>query len=88
MLSVTKLKTRKGLRGLKLTVESWQNCGASNGSDSKWLFLSSRRPGQHITKLNCPHDRVLAKLGIKFVLYDFRHTFATRMFEVGVDLAT
>lgn len=88
MLWVTKSKTRKGLRGLKLTVESWQIVARRMGSDSKWLFPSSRRPGQHITKLNCPHDRVLAKLRIKFVLYDFRHTFATRMVEAGIDLAT
>jgi len=25
---------------------------------------------------------------MKFVLYDFRHTFATRMVEAGIDLAT
>jgi integrase len=28
------------------------------------------------------------KTGLRFVLYDFRHTFATRMAESGIDLAT
>ena len=31
---------------------------------------------------------MLATTGLKFVIYDFRHTFATRMAERGMDLAT
>ena len=34
------------------------------------------------------HDVVLKKTGLNFVLYDFRHTFATRLAEAGIDLAT
>ncbi len=88
MVRVTKSKTKKGLRRVKLTVESWQILARRMGSDSKWIFPSTRRPGQHITKLNCPHDRALTKLGMNFVLYDLRHTFATRMIEAGIDLPT
>jgi integrase len=58
-----------------------------------WIFPSSRSPGQHIQRVNGGHDRVCAeasKVGIVFgfVLYDFRHTFATRLAQAGIDLAT
>ncbi len=56
--------------------------------NSSWLFPAPRRPGQHISRLNSAHDAVCAKAGFSFVLYDLRHTFATRMAEAGVDLAT
>jgi len=31
---------------------------------------------------------VCKESGLSFVLYDFRHTFATRMAQQGIDLAT
>ena len=40
------------------------------------------------TKLNNPHEKVCVALGLDIVLYDFRHTFATRMAQAGVDLMT
>jgi integrase len=58
---------------------------------SPWVFPSPRKPGAHITKLNGAHDRVLAKpalMGLRFVLYDLRHTAASRWAESGMDLAT
>lgn len=77
-----------------------------------WIFPSPRKPNAHISKLNCPHDRVLERINgctrcggrrsahptkecgefaaparpLLFVLYDLRHTFATRMVEAGVSL--
>jgi integrase len=61
--------------------------------DSSWIFPSDRNPGRHIARLNNAHDNLCKeakKAGIEFnfVLYDFRHTFATRMAEAGIDLAT
>src|ERR1700687_1417587 len=49
--------------------------------------------GRHITRLNGAHDRLCEKakkggVALNFVLYDFRHTFATRLAQAGVDLAT
>ena len=88
LIRITKSKTKKGLRCLKLTAESWQILARRMGGESKWIFPSTRRPGKHITKLNCPHDRALAKLDMNFVLYDLRHTFATRMIEAGIELPT
>jgi integrase len=53
-----------------------------------WVFPSDRRPGQHLTKLNCTHDRICREAGVCFVMYDCRHTFATRMIAAGVDVPT
>ncbi len=50
--------------------------------ESKWLFPSKRNPGKPISRVNSQHD----KTGAKFVLYDLRHTFGTRMAQEGVDL--
>jgi integrase len=60
---------------------------------SAWIFPSRRKPGQHITKVNSGHDRLCEKalevgVSLNFVLYDFRHTFATRVAQAGIDLAT
>jgi integrase len=105
-------KTAAARRVLRLTQEA-RSLIASQISESPWLFPSPKKPGKPITKLNCPHDRVLDKLNLcricsqpasrhpvkdkctefqtpernlYFVLYDLRHTFATRMVEAGVDL--
>jgi integrase len=105
-------KTRAARRTLRLTHEAQAILASQMGSAGPWVFPSQKRPGAHITKLNCPHDRVLEKLNpclacgrpsgahrtskcasfrgaekpLLFVLYDLRHTFATRMVEAGIDL--
>jgi integrase len=42
--------------------------------------------------MNSARDRVCretkSQRALQFVLYDFRHTFATRMAQTGIDLAT
>lgn len=52
-----------------------------------WVF-PGKRPGTHAAKLNNSHNAVLNRTGVRFVQYDFRHTFATRMAERGMPLAT
>jgi integrase len=55
----------------------------------KWLFPSPRKPGHHIVKLNGAHLQACIDARVSFVLYDLRHTFATRQLtEVGTDLGT
>lgn len=90
-------KTPAARRTLKLTQEARSILAEQfnfRGSleSSPWVFASTKKPGRCITKLNCPHDRVMIalKLGVgrRFVLYDLRHTFATRMVEAGVGLET
>jgi integrase len=73
---------------LDLTSESQEILARKVTGDSSWIFPASRKPGQHIGRLNSAHDAVCAKAGLSFVRYDLRHTFATRMAEAGVDLAT
>lgn len=85
--SIPKGKTAAARRTLKLMQESRSIIAARIGTLGPWVFGSSKRTGEHISKLNCPHDRLLEKTGLRFVLYDLRHTFATRMVEAGVDLA-
>jgi len=53
----------------------------------QWVFPGKKR-GTHITKLNSSHGKALEAAGLRFVLYDLRHTFATRMAERGMPLAT
>jgi integrase len=60
---------------------------------SPWIFPSGRKQGKHIGKLNNAHDAILEKAAadgivLKFVIYDFRHTFATRAAQAGIDLAS
>ncbi len=79
-------KTAAARRTLRLTQETKAILASRMASDGPWVFPSYRKPGQHIKKLNGPHDRVCEAIGLPFVLYDLRHTFATRMVEAGVDL--
>jgi integrase len=56
---------------------------------SDWLFPSKQRRGYHVVQLNHTHDSVCQDAGVSFVLYDFRHTFATRqLIEAKVDPAS
>jgi integrase len=92
-LQITSGKSPAARRTLDLTTESRGILARRMARDSMWIFPSSRNPGQHIQRVNGAHDRVCAeasKVGIVFgfVLYDFRHTFATRLAQAGIDLAT
>lgn len=79
-------KTPAARRTLRLTDASLEvlrrRC---TGGDSPWVF-----PGRasHLTKLNNQHAAVRTEIGIPCVLYDFRHTFATRMAVNGCPLPT
>lgn len=56
---------------------------------SEWLFPSQRKKGYHIVQLDHTHDSVCQDAGVSFVLYDFRHTFATRhLVETKTDMAS
>jgi integrase len=74
-------KSRAARRVLPLTAESFAILATrARGKAEGWLFPSPRadRRGEHQTKLNCAHDRACRDSGTAFVLYDLRHTFATR----------
>ena len=81
-------KTRAARRLLNLTPRASAIVAARLATEGPWLFPSDRRPGLHLTKLNGTHDRICREAGVCFVIYDFRHTFATRMIAAGVDAPT
>ena len=91
-LHIQRGKTPSARRTLDLTMEARSILARRMLGDSPWVFPSKRRPGLPVARLNNAHDRVCeAKPGRKalgFVLYDFRHTFATELAQAGVDLAT
>lgn len=88
VLHIRSGKTSAARRTIKLTTEALGILARRQSTLGPWLFPSPRGPERHIKKLNCTHDRACEKTGIQFVLYDLRHTFATRMIEAGIDLAT
>lgn len=82
-------KTKAARRTLNLTDESIAILRPRvESGDSPWVFPSDRKPGRPVAKLQGPHDRVCREAEVSFVIYDLRHTFATRMVESGVDLPT
>jgi len=87
-------KTPAARRTLNLTSESCLILGRRRAGESPWIFPRSKRhPNRRAKCLNSAHDRICAKaktdgVEFRFVLYDFRHTFATRAAQAGIDLAT
>ena len=81
-------KSKAARRTLDLTTESLRILSFRKANGGKWLFPSPIRPGEHIVRLNAQHDRACIDAKVSFVLYDLRHTFATRMVESGCDLPT
>lgn len=93
-LHIRKGKSAAARRTLDLTSDSCRILAKRLNSKSPWIFPAPRNPGQHVTRLNSAHDRLCLKskkddgVALDFVLYDLRHTFATRMAEAGIDLAS
>lgn len=81
-------KSAAARRTLKLLPESRSILAARMHGVSPWIFPSPVKPGSHVTKLNNAHARILEDTELNFVIYDFRHTAATRWAERGMPLAT
>ena len=84
-LKVTDGKSRAARRTLLMTpaVKSILARRAATRAQG-WIF-EGKKSGEHLTKLNNAHDAVIKKIGAEFVLYEFRHTFATRFGEAVGD---
>ncbi|HOL73937.1 MAG TPA: site-specific integrase [Bryobacteraceae bacterium] len=87
-MRIVRGKSRAARRTLKLTAESRSILAARMNSDGPWVFPSPRLPGEHLLSVNSAHGAVLEETGLHFVIYDFRHTCATRWAKRGMDLAT
>lgn len=97
-------KTAAARRTLTLTQESMHILAQRPDNSSQWFFPSPKHRGKPRVRLNSRHDAVLFRLNhfkdgdkwiekpadqqIQFVLYDLRHTFATRLAQAGIDLPT
>lgn len=85
IVSIRSGKTPAARRTLLLLPESVAILDGQVKTPGPWLFPQHKDPSQHVVAIQPAHDRVIAKIKASFVLYDFRHTFATRMAEAGVD---
>jgi integrase len=85
--NIPKSKSTAGKRTLKLVPEARAILARRIGeySPSGWLF-EGRANGTHLTDAQNGHVKTLKKTGLAFVLYDLRHTFATRMAEAGCNI--
>jgi integrase len=79
-------KTRSARRTLRMHSES-VSILARRIDGGKWVFPGKRHE-THVSRLNGSHHKILKETGVGFVLYDLRHSFATRMAETGCDLST
>jgi len=77
-------KSRAARRTLYLTEVSCAILERRMKLTGPWLFPSDRNPGHHLTQIGTAHDRACIEAGVSFVLYDLRHTFATRKIQEGV----
>jgi integrase len=83
-------KTPNGNRKLRLRAESLEILSRLvQNSESKYLFCSERnaRRKLSLSTIENWHVKVREKTAIPCVLYDWRHTFATRAAETGMSLA-
>lgn len=81
-------KSRAAKRTLALCEESAELLQPRLDGKSHWVFPSDRTPGRPIGKLQGPMDKVCRESEVSCVIYDLRHTFATRMVEAGNGIET
>jgi integrase len=82
-------KTRAARRTLKLVQEAREIAERRTaGKGASQFWFPGRWPGSHARPLHTPHRDALQLAGVRFCLYDLRHTFATRMADRGTPIAT
>jgi len=86
-------KTKAATRHLDMTTESFETLKGRMSGASPWIFPSTRNVGSQIGRINSAHNRIVAQAAMEgveicFVPYDLRHTFATRVAQAGIDIAT
>jgi integrase len=87
-------KTAKSRRIIPLTTQAFEVLARRSRESSNGFIFPVRRPKTknhevlHIESLRKAHDALIAKhfADAPFTLYTFRHTFATRLVQSGVEL--
>ena len=89
-LQVTKGKTKSSVRRIHLSDRAKEILTARmKRFDGDFLFPQNDVDGEPATKTLDPiHLKTVKTLKFDFRLYDFRHSFATRALESGIDLLT
>jgi integrase len=84
---IPKSKSAAGKRTLRLTAEALSILAAriATASAPGWLF-EGKKSGTHLLGIETAHARVLDATGLALVLYDLRHTFATRFYQATKDV--
>ena len=85
-VTIARGKSAAARRKLRLLPESVEILRRRLAKPNIWVFPSPRYFGKHITKLNRQHEKVCEVVGMDIVIYDFRHTWATRMAKNGCPL--
>jgi len=86
-LTITGGKSDAARRTLRLTAASRFVLSARLQEPGKWVFPSRRQPGRHIGQHQRLWKSVVKRAKLDgLVMYDLRHTFATRCVERGVEL--
>ena len=87
--SIPESKSDAGRRTLKLVPEALSILATriSQTEASGWLFRG-KSPSTPMKTVEHAHQKILKRTGFRFVLYDFRHTCATRWAERGMGIET
>ena len=85
-MTIQRGKSEAARRSLLLTTASRDVLKLRLQNPGRWVFPSAKNPGEHIGQHQRLHAAALKKAQVSFVLYDCRHTFATRAVERGMEL--
>ena len=83
---VPKGKTRAARRTLPLTENALRVL--NRRIRNEWCFPSRRSETGHVVNVRKLHQQACHNAGLKFRLYDLRHTYGSRAVMAGVDLPT
>ena len=86
LLTIQRGKSNAARRVLPITAASRSVLTSRLQTPGIWVFPSRKYPERHIGQAQRLWGTVTKKAGLLMVMYDLRHTFATRAVERGVDL--